>query len=279
MGVLARCQCGGDGCNCVVIAGENAEVTGAGSTLNPYVVSAVIGCEDVRPCISAGDGISYDSSTGVVSAHLSNQTGNNIATGPDGGLFVPTGAATVSVGCGITGDGSASAPVTANTGGWPYPCSVDTFGGVVACDSNGVLRSEPRGKVSMTRYVESRTYNRAVPSGGIQRADTFSTTITNPDTCRPAFVVVEREVDVYLTLPAGAGAATGFDGDEMYYTRNSGSSTITGAHAQATKVLSGGTIPAGGQMTVSFDATVGRGSGGARYTQIIAIIRCLMISL
>lgn len=168
MGVLARCQCGGDGCNCVVIAGENAEVTGAGSTLNPYVVSAVIGCEDVRPCISAGDGISYDSSTGVVSAHLSNQTGNNIATGPDGGLFVPTGAATVSVGCGITGDGSASAPVTANTGGWPYPCSVDTFGGVVACDSNGVLRSEPRGKVSMTRYVESRTYNRAVPSGGFR---------------------------------------------------------------------------------------------------------------
>ncbi|WP_158013034.1 hypothetical protein [Streptomyces sp. Root369] len=276
---MARCQCGGDGCNCVVIAGENAEVTGAGSTLNPYVVSAVIGCEDVRPCISAGDGISYNSSTGVVSAHLSDQAGNNVAIGPDGGLFVPTGAATVSVGCGITGDGSASAPVTANTGAWPYACDVDTFGGVVACDSNGVLRSEPRGKVSMTRYGETRTYNRAVPAGRIQRADTFSTTITNPDTCRPAFVVVEREVDVFLTLPAGAGAATGFDGDEMYYTRNSGSSTISGAHAQGTKVLAGGTIPAGGRMTVTFDATVGRGSGGARYTQIIGIIRCLMISL
>jgi hypothetical protein len=280
VGVLARCQCGGDGCNCVVIAGDNATVTGAGSTLNPYVVSAVIGCEDVRPCISAGDGITYDSSTGVVSAHLSDQAGNNVAIGPDGGLFVPTGAATVSVGCGITGDGSGSAPVTANTGDWPYACSVDDFGGVVACDSNGVLRSEPRGKVSMTRYAESRTYNnRRVPSGAIQRADTFSTTITNPDTCRPAFVVVEREVDIFVTLPAGAGAATGFDGDEMYYTRNSGSSTITSAHAQATKVLPGGTIPAGGTMTVSFEATVGRGSGNAVYTGINAIIRCLMISL
>ncbi|MFJ8143265.1 hypothetical protein [Streptomyces sp. NPDC096013] len=277
---MARCQCGGDGCNCVVIAGENAEVTGAGSTLNPYVVSAEIGCEDVRPCIVAGDGISYDSSTGVVAAHLSDRSGNNIAVGPDGGLFVPTGAATVSAGCGITGDGSASAPVTASTGEWPYACSVDDFGGVVACDSDGVLRSEPRGKVSMTRYVESRTYNnRPVPASAIHRADTFATTVTNPDTCRPAFVVVEREVDVFVTLPAGAGAATGFDGDEMYYTRNSGTGTISSAHAQATKVLAGGTVPAGATLTVSFDATVGRGSGNAVYTGINAIIRCLMISL
>ncbi|MBC9729251.1 hypothetical protein [Streptomyces sp. TRM68367] len=243
-------------------------------------MSAVIGCEDVRPCISAGDGIAYDSSTGVVSADLSDQAGNNIAFGPDGGLFVPTGAATVSTGCGLTGDGSGSAPLTAATGTWPYECSVDDFGGVVVCDSNGVLRSEPRGQVSMTRYAETRTYNDVeVPSGAIQIADTFSTSITNPDTCRPAFVVVEREVDTFLVLPTGAGAATGFDGDEMYYTRNSGTSQINGAHSQATKVLAGGTLAPGASMTVSFGATVGRGSGGAYYYRIIGIIRALMISL
>ncbi|MFJ9724590.1 hypothetical protein ACIRP3_17745 [Streptomyces sp. NPDC101209] len=130
---------------------------------------------------------------------------------------------------------------------------MDTFGGVVVCDSDGVQRSEPRGKVSMTRYAESRTHNnRPVPARAIQRADTFSTTITNPDTCRLPFVVVEREVDVFVTSPAGAGVATGFDGDEMYRTRNSGTGTITSAHPQATKVLAGGT------MTVGFDATVGR---------------------
>ncbi|WP_019061676.1 hypothetical protein [Streptomyces prunicolor] len=37
---MASCKCGGGQCNCVVTAGANTTVTGAGSTSNPYVVSA-----------------------------------------------------------------------------------------------------------------------------------------------------------------------------------------------------------------------------------------------
>jgi hypothetical protein len=254
------------------VPGDGVEVTGAGSTPNPFVISAVTNCAEVRQCLSNGSGITYNATTGQISVDLSEDPGNNLVRRPNG-LYVPTGAATVTTGCGLTGDGSGSAPVRAATGTWQY-------GGVVVCDSSGVLRSEPRGRVSMTRYAEERTYNDVVvPSAAQQVADTFTTTITNPDPCRPAQVLVEREVDVWLVLPAGAGAATGFDGDETYYTRNSGTTAINGAHAQGTKVLDGGLLDPGASMSVSFDATVGRGSGGAYYYRINAIIRTLMISL
>jgi hypothetical protein len=87
-------------------------VTGTGTSADPYVVSAAVildpappgggtellhtgpgglylECEDVRGCISAGDGASYDPGTGVVEARPSTDAGNSVSIGTDGGLFVP----------------------------------------------------------------------------------------------------------------------------------------------------------------------------------------------
>lgn len=141
---MARCGCGGGLCNCSFVAGPGITIEGTGSTANPAVISTDIGCEQVRPCLSAGDGIAYDPATGVIEANVSGQAGNNLAVQPDGSLFVPTGAATVTTGCGLVGDGSGSAPLTVDTGTWPHAVPVETYGGVVACDGTGELRSEPR---------------------------------------------------------------------------------------------------------------------------------------
>lgn len=281
MGILARCGCGGGQCNCAIAAGENVTIGGSGSVANPYIINAVIGCEDVRPCISGTNGVEYDLATGVVSADLSGQAGNNITLGPDGGLFVPTGAATVSTGCGLTGDGSGGSPVKANTGVWPYPCDAETHGGVVVCDANGVLRSEPRGQVNFFEMNESRNYpNRPVPAALDTIVDTFSLTFTNPDTCRPAFVMVEREVEVDFNLPVGAGAGYGHDTDDVYYMRNTGTSAITNIYTQTTKVYRNTSgLPPGGATTISLGIGMGRGSGGATYSRIQCILRAFLFSL
>ena len=141
---MARCGCGGGLCNCAFVAGPGISIEGTGSTANPAVISTDLSCDQVRPCLSAGPGVDYDPATGVVGANVSGEAGNNLAVRPDGSLFVPTGAATVTTGCGLVGDGSGSAPLRASTGTWDHAVPVEEFGGVVACGSDGVLRSEPR---------------------------------------------------------------------------------------------------------------------------------------
>ncbi|HEX5567947.1 MAG TPA: hypothetical protein VFY14_13650 [Streptomyces sp.] len=262
-------------------AGTNVVVSGSGSQANPYVVSATVPCEETRGCLSAGPGVNYDPATGVIAARVSGQSGNNLAVGPDG-LYVPTGAATVSTGCGLTGNGSGSSPVRVATGTWPYPCSPATAGGVIVCDANGVLRGEPRGRISYVQNGETRNYaDLTVPTGtAIVPVDSFSLTVTNPDPCRPAVVLFEREFDVSFNLPAGAGAAWGADGDEMYYMRNSGSSAITNIHSQLTKVYQAlASLGPGATTTITIPVELGRGSGGANYNRIQSLLRAILISL
>ncbi|WP_327346008.1 hypothetical protein [Streptomyces europaeiscabiei] len=267
-------------CNCSVVAGDNVTIDGSGSTANPFVVSALVECDDVRPCISAGDGIDYDQATGVITADLSGQAGNNLAIGPDGGLFVPTGAATVTAGCGLTGDGSGGAPLTVVTGAWPYACDPEDAGGVIVCGTDGVLRGEPRGQVNYFQISESRQYaDLTVPSADTV-VDTFSLDITNPDLCRSAVVLVEREVDVDFDLPAGAGAGYGHDGDDMYYTRNTGSSAMTNVHTQTTKLYRfSASLAPGAATTVNLPINMSRGSGAATYDRIQVFLRAILISL
>ncbi|MFF4900408.1 hypothetical protein [Streptomyces sp. NPDC001068] len=253
-------------------------MSGSGSPANPYVVSAEVPCSDVRACLSGGPGINYNAATGQISAKLSASAGNNLVANADG-LFVPTGAATVTAGAGLTGNGAAANPLKANVGTWPYTCPVNTAGGVVVVDSTGKLRGEPRGSASFTSFFDDRTYNDVAVPDPTTVVDTFSATLTNPSSCLPCLAVVEQEVDIYLVLPAGAGAATGFDGDEMYYTRNTGTSSIVGAHSQGTKVLSRGVIAAGATLAVSFGAQVGRGSAGAYYYRIQYTLRALLLAL
>ncbi|WP_309317371.1 hypothetical protein [Streptomyces salinarius] len=255
-------------------------MSGSGSVANPYVVSAEVSCEDVRGCLSAGPGITFDQGTGEIAANVSGQAGNNLAIGPDGGLLVPTAGGAVLAGCGLTGDGTGSAPLTAATGTWPYACDPDTVGGVVVCGTDGVLRGEPRGQVNFFQMQETRTYEDvAVPSDLIV-VDTFTLDITNPDQCRPAMVLVEREVDVDFVLPVGAGASYGQDTDQMYYLRNTGSSTINDAHTQTTKLYQALTALApGAAAVVQLPITMDRGSGGATYNRIQAFLRAILISL
>lgn len=72
-------------------------------------------CEQVRGCISAGDGAAYDPDTGVVEARPSTDPGNALSLGTDGGLLVPGGGAgePLTVGCGLQGEGTAAAPLAA----------------------------------------------------------------------------------------------------------------------------------------------------------------------
>lgn len=89
---MAQFGCGGSRCTCQVTAGPGVTVTGNGSTGAPYVIEATAGavtCDQVRPCISAGDGASYDPDTGVVAARPSTDAGNTLGFGTDGGLLVP----------------------------------------------------------------------------------------------------------------------------------------------------------------------------------------------
>ncbi|WPR52860.1 hypothetical protein SJI45_19175 [Streptomyces sp. S399] len=260
-------------------AGNSLEYGSDGGLL---VTAAEVSCDDVRPCISAGDGAAYDPATGVVSARPSTDAGNNLAIGPDGGLYVPTGAATVTTGCGLTGDGSGAAPVEVATGEWPYACDVDTAGTVIACDSTGVLRGEPRGRVSFTSYSETRDYDDLEVPAGVTPTDVdtpFTLDVTNPDPCLPAIVLVEREADVDFDLPVGAGAGYAMDTDEMVYLRNTGTTAINDTHVQTTKLYQHTlALAPGATATINFPIRLSRGTGGATYNRIQAYIRALLIS-
>ncbi|MER6557864.1 hypothetical protein ABT300_08865 [Streptomyces sp. NPDC001027] len=275
---MARCQCGGDGCNCVVQAGDGTTVTGSGSSVNPYVVNAVTDCAGVRGCLSAGPGITFDQAAGAFSADVSSAPGNNLALNGDG-LFVPTGAATVQTGCGLLGDGSGSAPVAVNSQSWPFACDVEAAGGGVYCGTDGVLYSDPPVRQSFQQASVNVLPSSpiAVPAASTV-VRTLDVTVTNPDLCRSANAIVMRQIDVQFDLPAGGGAAgAGINGDEVQYMRNSGSTAITNWHNQ-NLVLHNFTVPAGGSITVSLDLTMARGAGGATWNNAQLVTRAWLFS-
>ncbi|MFE0545204.1 hypothetical protein [Streptomyces sp. NPDC058891] len=150
---------GGGGTATVVQAGDtptaNNTVSGTGTAGDPYVVSTdvvldpappgggsnllqsgadglFVECADVRGCLTAGDGITYDPATGEISANISTDAGNTTVVGTDGGLYTPAGstvlvsADTSTVDTTITGNGTA---------GDPYTIEADV---IVAPDPNGV---------------------------------------------------------------------------------------------------------------------------------------------
>jgi hypothetical protein len=261
------------------VAGENAEVSGAGSTPNPFVVSAVTNCAEVRGCLSNGAGINFNQTTGAISLDLSEDPGNNAVMRPNG-LFVPTGAATVTAGCGLLGDGSGASPVRANTAAWPYTCPIGANGGGVYCDpATGQLKTDPPIRARFREAAANDTVTaRAVPATEtIIR--TASITMQNPDPCRAAFVIIHRAADVSFDLPAGGGAAAaGINGDDLTYMKNTGSSDITSWQSQ-NSVMHNATIPAGGSLTITLDVTVGRGAGGATYNRIQTALRAWLFSI
>lgn len=319
---MAQFGCGGSRCTCLVTAGPGVTVTGNGSSGAPYVVeaeAATVSCDDVRPCLSAGPGATYDPATGVIGAEPTVvQAGTNVTVTGDGSAGDPyvvsstggggggeptvveagdgvtvTGDGTAGdpyvvaaeppvTGCGLTGDGSAGAPLAVATAAWPYACPPEDAGTVVTCDADGVLRGEPRGQVSFESYSETRDYPDLEVPAGVTPTEVdvpFSTTVTNPDPCLPALVLVEREADVDFDLPVGAGAGYAQDTDEMVYLRNSGTETIVDTHVQTTKFYQHTlALAPGATATVNFPVRLSRGSGGATYNRIQVFIRALLIS-
>jgi hypothetical protein len=277
---MARCQCGGSQCNCVVQAGDNTVVTGSGSTANPYEVSAVTNCAEVRQCLSNGSGITYNPATGQISVDLSEDAGNNLVRRPNG-LYVPTGSATVSTGCGLTGDGSGGSPVRVNSATWPHTCAIATNGGNVYCDTvSGRMRTDPpfRSSFRQASVNELLPSPRTVPSTETV-VDTLALQIPNPDPCRPAFALLYQEVDVIFNLPADGGAASSAIGaDDVNYLRNTGSGAINLWHSQHS-VMSNLLVPAGGTTTHTMQITLNRGAGGATYTRIQANVRAWLFSI
>ncbi|MBA9005909.1 hypothetical protein HNR21_004791 [Actinomadura cellulosilytica] len=209
------------------------------------------------------------------SPRLDSAAGNLLSCGP-GGLRAAVTTGT----CGLTGNGTAAAPLQARTQAWPYAGPVDANAGGVYCDSAGALRSEPRGRYDFVQSQENVTYpSPAVPSGADNVVTTRSLTVTNPDPCRPAAVILEVEADVDFDLPAGAAGAMGITTDEMVFHRNTGSSAISDWHVQVTKMANMMPIPPGGSATFSIDITMGRGAGGATYNRIQTFLRAFVFVL
>ncbi|MEU2487034.1 hypothetical protein ABZ593_20800 [Streptomyces sp. NPDC012617] len=150
-------------------------------------------CEQVRGCLVAGDGAAYDSTAGEVTARLSTDAGNRVEFGSDGGLLVPAPDLPV-VGCGLTGDGTAAAPLTANPiagqAQWAdtWTCADETHSTLKCDPSTGALwtppehtsaaatiqQNHPMGTPSFTATGGFAIVSTSVWSEGTVTADTIS---------------------------------------------------------------------------------------------------------
>ncbi|WP_413808101.1 hypothetical protein [Streptomyces sp. OE57] len=278
---MAQFGCGGSRCTCQVVAGPGVTVTGNGSNGAPYVISTggTVTCDQVRPCISAGPGASYNPATGVIEARPSTDAGNTLEIGTDGGLLVP-GPAPLETGCGLTGDGTAGAPLTAAVAAWPYACDVSNGSGIYCDPATGQLRGDPKPYSSSNSQFFTQTFSPplAGPTAPNEVIATFCATFTNPDPCRPATLLLAREVDITVDLGPGAAIETGQTGDNMTRIRNLSNQTYQGWHDQTTKVLGGGIVAPGADIQVCFDATAGRSEGTTNITGVQAILRAFFFT-
>lgn len=282
---MADC-CGAKRCTCTLVAGPGVEIDGGGSTTNPYIISAPGG--GTPTVIQAGDTPTVDTTitgagtttdpvvvSSVVRLDATPPGGgsNLIQSGPDG-LY-----AELATNCGLTGDGTTATPLAAAVGTWTYPCDIDTNAGQIYCDSTGQLRSEPRPVTDFQQQVIDDTYPATpVPTTDEEEIEVRDFTLTNPDPCRPAFVVYEMELDVDFDLPPGGGAMAALADDDLYFFENTGTSTMSKVHAQGTKVFNR-VIPPGGTLAVPFSVRMGRGMGGATYDRIQTAQRAFIFVL
>lgn len=205
-------------------------------------------------------------------------TGNGSSSSPYT-ISAEAASGPVATGCGLTGDGTPGAPLTAAVQDWPYPCDITTEAGGVYCGPDGVLRGEPRTRVRTAGSASLIPVPATpVPSGVDVPVTTASIVLDNPDSCRPAIAWLSVYADVDFTLPPGAEACYGLDTDDMVRIRNTGTTTASAQHVQTTKPFIDVTIPPGGSVTWSIDLTMGYGSGGATYTRLQWGIRALIIT-
>ncbi|MFF4292075.1 hypothetical protein ACFY0N_00290 [Streptomyces vinaceus] len=239
-------------------AGDNITIGGAGTVGDPFVITAVTDCTEVRQCVSAGVGLTYNPATGV---------------------FASDGSAAVQVGCGIDGDGSAGSPLAITAGAWPYPCNVTTSGTPVYCDANGQIRTTPPHTATQNVQQTQTAYpNVLVPNPDDTQIEVDMLAFVNPDPCRPAFVIIEQEMEVSCDMPIGSTWASGIGTDDMVFRFNNGNSPQVSVHSQHTKVVA--TIVGPGVATVTqMRVTMGRGTGGATYERVQTFLQTFILSI
>lgn len=254
----------GDAGNALIIGGDGglyAPSSGGGGGLTA-VTSADSNCIDFAGLGTAGSPLTASPIVDPVAGNLMSCT----ATGMR---------ATLAVGAGMSGNGTAGSPVAPRVSAWPYPCDVDTFAGRVYVDGTGTLRADPRGAAFYDEdHVNLNYPDLAVPTGFDNIIETRPFTVTNPDTCRDMFLIIEVELDVDFVIPPGAGASSGITTDEMTFIRNTGPTlTINDQHIQVTKVHSGPLVAPGANFTYNFVVTMGRPGGATTYNRIQTFTR------
>lgn len=172
---MARCNCSGSTCSCKLQEGNGIAISGSGSTTDPYVIDATGDIEGTVQFIStptvefsvSGQGTSASPFQVHANAvvNMDELADVHDPTGPLEGevpvwttdhweFKTPASAppGTVNVGQGLSGDGSAGAPLKASVSGiWgqgtmpapPWPTD-STVGMPIYTDSNGQLRTRPK---------------------------------------------------------------------------------------------------------------------------------------
>lgn len=129
----------------------------------------------------------------------------------DGCLYVPPAEPqAIATGCGVLGDGTDGAPVTAGTSGtWgagqlAFPCE-DTQGGSIYCDSRGRLRAAPPQPVrGFSEFAQETMDGGPEPTGTILPLHDVILSVENPSTCRTMTVATRLNVNgVAFTQTAG----------------------------------------------------------------------------
>ncbi|MBA9005905.1 hypothetical protein [Thermomonospora cellulosilytica] len=244
-------------------AGNSLSIGPDGGLFAPEGGGATIITSDT-PCIALdGDGAGTPlSATPIVDP----AAGNLLQCGPAGMRAALTAGA-----CGLTGDGTAAAPLAAKVAPWPYACDIAANAGGVYCDGTGQLRSEPRGKFTIVQADQQDVLPtpQPVPTGTAPTLQSQRTiNVQNPDACRPALAIISVQLDVYFNFPGGGSAGSVWlDGDELQYLFNNGTSAVNGVHCQVVKFYRV-TVPPGATVTHTFNVQLSRGNGGSQYREV-----------
>lgn len=108
---MARCGCQG-GCSCSVQGSDLIQVSGNGSSSAPFTVGLTYGedsgCDAIMGCVCDHSGDGLTCTDGQLRVLPSEDLGNLVQIGTDGGVFVPTAGASAGIVAGqavdITGD-------------------------------------------------------------------------------------------------------------------------------------------------------------------------------
>lgn len=241
------------------------------------------GCGDnspssIRTLFSANNGVQYNAATGNFSADISPNAGNTLSL--VGGKLYSAANTTV----GLSGDGTSGNPIRANVSAWPYPTAPTTGAQGIFVNGSDVLVSPPVQIWDMTQQIFNRTYaNLPVAAGAVPvTADSFTTTLTNPDPNRTCLAIVWREVDVRFTMPGtGTGgpssAGYSFASDDPFKLDNQAAATMANIGTQTVKFFRFGTIPPAGSTSYTLDVGTLNGAGGATYSRIKVTIRAIYL--